>query len=156
VQSKKEFKHGGWRKKDPLWFRYSGSPRDSLKHSSARCGCQQLRTQASTYFHSAVISIRRNSLGRPDPTPLGFLRGVRYPQVEWSLQWCDSPVLIPFFIEGKSKGFWLHSLSSGCRTTCDDLTRALFTKFFPLSDTASQRNQITNFLPKEDEMLYKA
>jgi len=40
---------------------------------------------------------------------------------------------------------WLHSLSSGCITTWDELTRIFLAKFFPPSKTVSLRNQITNF-----------
>jgi len=36
------------------------------------------------------------------------------------------------------------------------LTRIFLVKFFPASKTASLRKKITNFLQKEDEMLYAA
>jgi len=63
--------------------------------------------------------------------------------------------LFPFSVRDKVRT-WLHSLSSGCRTTWDELTRAFLAKFFPSSKTAGQRNQITNFLQSEDKTLYEA
>jgi len=50
----------------------------------------------------------------------------------------------------------LHSLSLGCFTAWDELTRAFLAKLFPSSKTASLRNQITNFRQKDKETLYKA
>jgi len=41
----------------------------------------------------------------------------------------------------------------GCITTWDELTRAFLAKFFPLSKTASLRNQITNFTQNDEELL---
>jgi len=63
--------------------------------------------------------------------------------------------LFPFSLRHKARA-WLHSLLTGCITTYDELTRAFLTKFFPLSKTASLRNQITNFLQRDDETLYEA
>ena len=63
--------------------------------------------------------------------------------------------LFPFSLRDKVMA-WLHSLPSGCIITWDELTRAFLTKFFPPSKIASLRYQITNFLQKEDEMLYEA
>jgi len=65
------------------------------------------------------------------------------------------PCLFPFSLRDKARD-WLHSLPSGCITTWDKLTRAFLAKFFPPSKTASLRNQITNFIQKDDEMLYEA
>jgi len=61
----------------------------------------------------------------------------------------------PFSLRDKARDC-LRSLPSSCITTWDELTRALLTKFFPPSKTASLRNQITNFLQKEDVTLYEA
>jgi len=63
--------------------------------------------------------------------------------------------LFPFSLRDKARA-WLHSLPSECITTWDELTRAFIAKFFPPSKTASLRNQITNFLQRDDEMLYQA
>ena len=63
--------------------------------------------------------------------------------------------LFPFSLRDKARA-WLHSLPSWRIITWDDLTRVFLTKFFPLSKTASLRNQITNFTQKDEEMLYEA
>ena len=63
--------------------------------------------------------------------------------------------LFPFSFRDKARA-WLHSLPSGCITTWDELTRAFLAKLVPPSKTVSLRNQIVNFLQKEDEMLYEA
>jgi len=63
--------------------------------------------------------------------------------------------LFPFSLRDKVRA-WLHSLLLGCITTWGELTRAILTKFFPLCKTVSLRNQVTNFLQKEDETLYNA
>jgi len=63
--------------------------------------------------------------------------------------------LFPFSLRDKVKA-WLHSLPSSCITTSGEFTRAFLAKFFPPSKAASLRNQITNFLQKEDETLYEA
>jgi len=63
--------------------------------------------------------------------------------------------LFPFSLRDKARAL-LHSLPSGCITTWDELTRDFLAKFFPLSKTVSLRNQITNFVQKEDETLYEA
>jgi len=46
-------------------------------------------------------------------------------------------------------------LPFGCITTWDELTGAFLAKFFPPSMTASLRNQITNFMQKDDETIYE-
>jgi len=63
--------------------------------------------------------------------------------------------LFPFSLRDKVRA-WLHYLPSGCITAWDELTRAFVVKFFLLRKTASLRNQITNFLQRDDEMLYEA
>ena len=63
--------------------------------------------------------------------------------------------LFPFSLKDKVRA-WLHSLPSGCITSWDELIRVFLTKFFPPSKRASLRNQVTNFLQKEEERLYKA
>ena len=63
--------------------------------------------------------------------------------------------LFPFSLRDKARA-WLHSLPSRCTTIWDELTRAFLVKFFPLSKIASLRNQITNFLQRDDEKLCEA
>ena len=63
--------------------------------------------------------------------------------------------LFPFSLRDKARA-WLYCSTPGWITTWDELTRALLTKFFPPSKTASLSNHITNFLQKDDEMFYKA
>jgi len=63
--------------------------------------------------------------------------------------------LFPFSVRDKERA-WLHSSPFGCITTWDELRRAFLAKFFPLSKTTSLRNQITNFMQKDEEMLYEA
>jgi len=63
--------------------------------------------------------------------------------------------LFPFSLRDKARA-WLYSLPCGCITTWDELTRVLLAKFFPPSKTASMRNQITNFMQKDEETLYEA
>ena len=63
--------------------------------------------------------------------------------------------LFSFSLRDKVRA-WLHSLSSGCITTWDELTTAFPAKFFPPSKIASLRNQITNIMQKDEEALYEA
>jgi len=63
--------------------------------------------------------------------------------------------LFPFSLRDKART-WLHSFPLECITIWDELTRAFLAKFFPPSETASLRNQITNFTQKDEEMLYEA
>jgi len=63
--------------------------------------------------------------------------------------------LFPFSLRDKARA-WLHSLSPASISTWEELTKAFLTKFFPPSKTASQRNQITSFIQREDETLYEA
>jgi len=63
--------------------------------------------------------------------------------------------LFPFSLRDKVT-VWLHCLPSGCITTWDELTKAFLVKFFPLSKIVSLRNQITNFMQKDEEMLCEA
>ena len=63
--------------------------------------------------------------------------------------------LLPFSLRDKAKA-WLHSFPSRCITTWDELTKAFLAKLFPPSKTASMRNQITNFMQKDEETLYEA
>jgi len=62
--------------------------------------------------------------------------------------------LFPFSLSNKARA-WLLALPSWCITTWDELTRAFLTKFFPPSRTACLRNQITNFMQKDDERSIK-
>ena len=63
--------------------------------------------------------------------------------------------LFPFSLKYKASA-WLHSLPSGSITTWDELTKVFHAKFFPSSETASLRNQITSFTQREDKSLYEA
>jgi len=63
--------------------------------------------------------------------------------------------LFPFSLRDKAKA-WLHSLPPGCITTWDKLTRAFLAKFFSPSKTITLRNQITNFIQRDDETIYEA
>jgi len=61
--------------------------------------------------------------------------------------------LFPFSL--RDKGItWLHSLSSGCITTWDELTRAFLAKLSPPSKTTSLRNQISKLTQSDDMTLY--
>jgi len=62
--------------------------------------------------------------------------------------------LFPFFLRDNTRAS-LHSLPSRCFTTWDKLTKAFLTKFFHLSKTVSLRNQVTHFIQKDEETLYK-
>ena len=63
--------------------------------------------------------------------------------------------LFPFSLKVKARAR-LYSLPPGHITTSDELTRAVLAKFFPPSETTSLRMQITNFIQKDDETIYKA
>jgi len=63
--------------------------------------------------------------------------------------------LFAFSLWDKARA-WLHSLPSGCIILWDELTGALFNTFFPPSQMASLRNQITNFTQTDDETLHEA
>jgi len=63
--------------------------------------------------------------------------------------------LFPFSLSDKER-VWLHSLPSGCITTCDELTIAFLAKFFPAGKTSSLRDHITNFTQKNNQTLYEA
>jgi len=69
----------------------------------------------------------------------------------------DSICLRRFSLSLRDKArAWLHSLPPGSISTWDELTKAFLAKFFPLSKTASLRNQITSFTQRDDETLYEA
>jgi len=63
--------------------------------------------------------------------------------------------LFLFSLKDKARA-WLHSLPPDSSTTWDDLIISFLIKFFPLSKTASLRNQITTFTQRDDESLYEA
>jgi len=63
--------------------------------------------------------------------------------------------MFPFSLRDKARA-WLHLMPLGSITIWDELTKAFLAKFFPPSNMASLRNQISSFTQKEDETLYEA
>jgi len=146
MRGKKEFKHGGWRKKlcDFVTPGVQG-----IASSIARPAVDANNFELKL----ALISILQQS--QFGGTPLEDLNL----HLSVFLEVCDKLklngvssdailCLFPFSLRGKART-WLPSLPSGCITTWDELARAP-------SKIASLRNQVTHFLQKEDETLYEA